>query len=42
MARFKMLKTSKPLIGIHKAAERDRLICFLRIYNCKYLKYFTI
>ena len=42
MARFKMLKTSKRLIGIHKAAERDRLICFLRIYNCKYLKYFTI
>ena len=42
VARFKMLKTSKPLIGIHKAAERDRLICFLRIYNGKYLKYFTI
>ena len=31
----KMLQTSKPLIGIHKVAERDGLICILRIYNCK-------
>ena len=31
----KTLQTSKPLIGIYKAAERDRLICILQIYNCK-------
>lgn len=26
----------KLLTDIHEAAERDRLICFLRIYNCKH------
>ena len=43
LARFrpvKMLKTSKPLVGIHKATNRDLLITILRIYNCKQLKYF--
>ena len=43
MARFwpvKMLRTSKSLVGIHKAANRDLLISILRIYNCKQLKYF--
>lgn len=32
LARFRpvqMLKTNKTLIGIHKAAERDHLICIL-------------
>ena len=34
LARFwlvKMLKTNKTLTGIHEAAERDHLICILRI-----------
>ena len=43
LARFrpvKMLRTSKSLVGIHKAANRDLFISILRIYNCKQLKYF--
>ena len=37
-----MLKTSKPLVGIHKAVNRDILISIIRIYNCKQLKYFFL